>query len=306
MKIGKLVGAMMLLLPLGWLSVAGGQGSGSTKQYERELNDPKFIAEGAKLFAPTCGSSYCHGTGGVGGGAPTLRGKSSAAYLFRTISNGIPNTSMLSFKSELTEEQIWKLVAFIMSTSNSASAEPGASAAPKGAIEVTAPVKASGATGDRTIVGNIQAGRVLFFESAGSKSCRACHSFGGEGTPIGPDLSKIGSRSAKELFLSIILARATKDPRYVTHTLTLRNGDKIVGVKEEEDAESIRVYDVTELPAVLRTVQKADVAKVETSNESVMPKDYASTYSLKQLLDLVTFLKSSQPESPVTLKDLFQ
>ena len=80
-----------------------------------------------------------------------------------------------------------------------------------------------------------------------------------------------------------------------------------MGVKKEEDAESIRVYDTTELPAVLRTVQKADVSKVEYANESVMPKDYASAYTMKQLLDIVTFLKSSaQSNSIVTLKDLFQ
>jgi len=94
-----------------------------------------------------------------------------------------------------------------------------------------------------------------------------------------------------------------KDPRYVTLRLTLRSGDKIVGIKKEEDAESIRVYDTTELPAVLRTIQKMDVLTVESADESVMPKDYASVYTLKQLLDLVTFLKSS--ESAITLKDLF-
>jgi hypothetical protein len=37
-----------------------------------------------------------------------------------------------------------------------------------------------------------------------------------------------------------------------------------------------------------------------------MPKDYASTYTLKQLLDLVTFLKSSESKSAVTLKDLLR
>lgn len=43
-----------------------------------------------------------------------------------------------------------------------------------------------------------------------------------------------------------------------------------------------------------------------TGGESAMPKDYASIYTIKQLLDLVTFLKSSESKSPVTLKDLFQ
>lgn len=45
-----------------------------------------------------------------------------------------------------------------------------------------------------------------------------------------------------------------------------------------------------------------DLRKVAT-----MPSDYASRYSLKQLLDLVAFVKSMDPTSRagVTLKDLF-
>jgi len=86
----------------------------------------------------------------------------------------------------------------------------------------------------------------------------------------------------------------------------LRNGDRITGIKKEEDAESLRIFDATELPAVLRTVQKENISKIEYSGGPVMPTDYASSYTVKQLLDLVTFLKSSQSTSRVMLKDLFQ
>ena len=97
-----------------------------------------------------------------------------------------------------------------------------------------------------------------------------------------------------------------KDPRYLTTKLTLRSGDTIIGIKKDEDTESIRIYDTTELPAVLRTVQKTEVTKVENTNEPVMPKDYAALYTMKQLLDLVTFLRSAESKSPVTLKDLLE
>jgi putative heme-binding domain-containing protein len=282
--------------------------SASTVLQEDKLKDPKVIAEGAKLFAPSCGNAYCHGTGGAGGGAPRLRGKGlDAANAFKAISNGIPGTAMLSFKSELSEEQIWKLVAFITSDAKASfAAKAEATAGDKPAsVSSTAQLKPPDATDTSSIVGNAQAGKALFFDSAGSKSCHSCHSIKGEGASIGPDLSQIGNKSPRELFLSIVLTREIKDSRYATVTLTLRNGDRVVGVKKEEDEESIRVYDTAELPAVLRTVQKADVARLETANESVMPKDYASTYTLKQLLDLVTFLKGAQSRSPITLKDLF-
>jgi putative heme-binding domain-containing protein len=269
-----------------------------------KLNDPQFIAEGARLFAPSCGNAYCHGSGGVGGGAPRLRGKSfEAPYLFKTISNGVSGTAMLSFKAEFSEEQIWKLVAFVMSDVKSTpDARPEASAADK-----QLPPASLGSAESTPSTGSAQAGRSLFFDSSQSKSCHQCHSFQGDGTPIGPDLSKVGSRSPRELFASIALPRnVKKDTRYSTLKLTLRSGDKIVGIKTEEDGESIRFYDTTELPAVLRTIQKSDIVKLESANESVMPKDYASLYTMKQFLDLVTFLKSTDSISPVTLRDLLE
>jgi putative heme-binding domain-containing protein len=277
-----------------------------------KLKDAQFISEGAKLFAPTCGNAYCHGTGGAGGGAPRIRGRGlDAAYLFKTISNGIPGTAMMGYKSDLTEEQIWKVVAFIMSDLNrgaeakavqSVAAPPAKSApAASGSVKPAEPIAAS------PLVGSAQAGRNLFFDSAQQKSCGACHSFQGEGAAIGPDLSKIAGRSARELFLSIVLPHESADPRYAAMVITLRSGERIFGIKKEEDGESIRVYDTAELPAVLRTVQKSDVAKAETVSEPVMPKDYAGVYTVKQILDIVTFLKSAgaEPKSAITLKDLF-
>jgi len=275
-------------------------------QRDDQVTNPQSIAEGAKLFAVSCGNAYCHGSSGIGGGAPRLRGKGfDAAYLFKTISNGIPGTGMLSFKTELSELQISKLIAFIMSDAKTIrGVNTEVVVADKPAVQPAVPLKPSESADAPSTAGSIQAGKALFFDSAQPKRCANCHSFEGEGTPIGPDFSKVGSRTPRELFLSIVLPGDAKDTKYSTVTLTLRNGDKIRGIKKEEDAESIRVYDITELPSVLRTVQKADVAKLETATESIMPKDYASAYSLKQLLDLVAFLKGS--ESRVTLNDLFQ
>lgn len=272
----------------------------ATVQASDKLKDPRFIGEGASLFARSCANAYCHGTEGGGGGAPRLRGKGlEAGYVFRSVSNGIPNTSMVGFKTDLSQEQIWKLVAYIVSDSK-AGAHFDPIVEPPRSTPIVKPPEAS-----TSQTGNAQAGKALFFGSSEKKSCHACHSFDGAGTPIGPDLSAAGSRSARQLFLSIILPREMKD-RYATITVTLRSGETIVGVKKEEDAESIRIYDATELPAVLRTVQKTEIVKVDAAGESIMPNDYASIYTMKQLLDLVSFLKSSESKSAIKLTDLIQ
>jgi len=282
------------------------QGDAQTRE---RLSDPQTVSEGAKLFGTNCGNAYCHGTGGMGGGAPRLRGKGiDEEYAFKAISNGVPGTSMPSFKTELSEEQIRKLIAFIVSD---AKTNPGSSNTPAANFspDSRSPLPAKRSEADLTVtsVGDAQAGKALFFDSSRSKSCYSCHQFNGEGTAIGPDLTSIAAnKSARDLFLNIILPRDVKDSRYTTITVSLRNGDRVIGIKKEEDSESLKVFDTTELPAVLRTLQKENILKIETSSVSAMPNDYSSLFTVKQFLDLVTFLKSSQANSRVLLKDLFQ
>jgi putative heme-binding domain-containing protein len=279
-----------------------GEASGHVAAQQTEkFRDPQYIAEGAKLFAPNCGSGYCHGASGIGGGAPRLRGKDlDPKYIFTTVSNGISGTAMLSFKSDLSEEDIWKLVAFILSDGK-------VNPIPEPSPTKPSPAPTSAAHSDTAagiLAGSAQAGKALFFDSAQSKSCHVCHGFNEEGGTIGPDLSHAGNKPARELFSLTLVARPAQNSRYAVLMLVLKNGDKIVGVKKEEDVESVRVYDIVELPAVLRTVQKSDISKSETVVDWPVHKDNASLYTIKQLLDLVTFLRSSSSNSPVTLSDI--
>jgi putative heme-binding domain-containing protein len=199
----------------------------------------------------------------------------------------------------LSEEKIWQLVAYIMSpaTAGEMNAAAGSGSSP---IGTAAP--ASKSVGS-TAAGDAVAGKSLFFDDSQQKSCQSCHAFQGMGTSIGPDLSKLDARSARDLFLAIVMPGDARDERYRTVTITLKTGEKIIGIKKEEDVDSIRVYDVSELPAVLRTVRRSDIAGAETANASAMPGDYAKVYTLKQLLDIVAFLKAGEKKA-IQLKDI--
>jgi mono/diheme cytochrome c family protein len=79
--------------------------------------------EGAKVFQTNC--ETCHGSQGHGDGIASQslepKPKDLAVfeesvgddYLFWRISEGKPGTSMVAWKSILTEEQIWQAVSFI-------------------------------------------------------------------------------------------------------------------------------------------------------------------------------------------------
>ncbi|MFN0122548.1 MAG: PQQ-dependent dehydrogenase, methanol/ethanol family [Blastocatellia bacterium] len=74
------------------------------------------LAAGARLFAPTCGTGYCHGAGGSGGSAPALAGRSlTADHITRIITNGVPGTAMPAFRTQFSAEQIRQITAYVMS-----------------------------------------------------------------------------------------------------------------------------------------------------------------------------------------------
>jgi cytochrome c oxidase cbb3-type subunit 3 len=80
------------------------------------LDDPEAVAEGAKRFSSSC-TGYCHGREGRVSRAPKLRGKTyEPGYLYARIAQGWP--PMPAFQTVLPPEDIWRLVAYIMSLSN--------------------------------------------------------------------------------------------------------------------------------------------------------------------------------------------
>ncbi|HSE58881.1 MAG TPA: cytochrome c [Nitrospiraceae bacterium] len=85
--------------------------------------DPKIVEEGKEIYIgaknPDVNCSSCHGKDGkpVKAGARDFRvGERMKLYSdsvwFWRISEGVPNTKMKAWKSKLSEEDRWKLVAF--------------------------------------------------------------------------------------------------------------------------------------------------------------------------------------------------
>lgn len=78
-----------------------------------DLMDPEIVEEGAHLFQQNC-TGYCHGKEGRLSRAPKLRGREfEPRYLYGRISSGFP--PMPAYQTLLSQEQIWKLVGYILS-----------------------------------------------------------------------------------------------------------------------------------------------------------------------------------------------
>jgi putative heme-binding domain-containing protein len=157
--------------------------------------------------------------------------------------------------------------------------------------------------------GEAVAGEAIF-HMRGARSCYVCHSVGGLGGSARPDLTlKVAALSPREIFQRIIMVpHRSSDPPYATTRLTTKAGVIVTGIKAGETPDAVRFYDTSSLPPILRTIPKKDVLESEAHDISVMPSDYAARLTLQQLLDLVSFLKSSGagPRGPVTLDDVLK
>ena len=233
---------------------------------------------GGDLFRTTC--RVCHGEAGIGGVGPALRGtKFTRPYVRRAMSEGRPGSMMPEFTKTFTTTQMNEVAAYVAS--------------------LQAPANTDSPGGLR---GDPAAGETVFF-SRGARSCYVCHNVAGRGGSVGPELmSKVASLTPRELFQRIIVVphRGT-DPAYGTTRLTTRVGMILTGIKAGETEDAVRFYDTSSLPPILRTIPKKDIVELEPHNSSVMPSDYASRLTLQQLLDIVSYLKSSAGGAPVSV-----
>src|SRR3954454_941673 len=132
-------------------------------------------SEGQRLFVANC--SACHGADAKGARGPDLTsGKwkhgSAAAEIARNIHDGIAGTEMPAVP--LPGNQPAMIAEWLLAVTRGS---------------------------DEKATGNAEAGRELFFSSAG---CSGCHAMKGAGRSFGPDLSSIGEqRSVRDLSRAI-------------------------------------------------------------------------------------------------------
>lgn len=291
----------------------------------QQPNNAAAIQNGRRIFSGSCSMGYCHGAEGIGGGGPKLRDrKFSVGYLTKVITDGVPDTTMPGFKTNLTAEQIANVVAYVQTLAPKGSApaqnneqldphlrgdapKPEAPKAAPKAVATETPKPKLAVSSEIDLQGDAVAGRDLFFDLAKTDSCRVCHTFNGKGGKVGPDLAALASRPPREILQGIVSPHTTISENFVSLALTTKDGQRYVGVKRDEDETMIRLFDVSTLPPISRAFLKTDISKTETLKTSAMPADYGTKLSLKQLLDLVSFLKTTDAAQPVSirLKELF-
>ena len=233
---------------------------------------------GAQVFSSNCAG--CHGADGRG----AERGPSIATMpsviaksdddLLSIVTKGVPGTGMPPFGS-LDEASRVAVVAYLRTL--------------QGKDKAAAPV-----------TGDAEAGRALFY---GKAQCSNCHMVSGQGGFIGSDLTAYGlSHPAAAIHTAIVNPDSVLQPTAMVMDVVTKKGQKISGMVRTEDNFSLVVQSVD---GQFHMFSKSDLASMNLTDHSLMPKDYGTILSSKELDDLASFLivtsqKIPASERPVT------
>lgn len=239
-------------------------GEGLVFAQQRAAKNPlegnrEAIRNGGAMFRTRCAG--CHGPDARGYNGPDITGLwasgSTDDRIFNIVRQGVPGTDMPpSDPLRVADKEIWQMLAYVRTLS---------------AVPPQVPR------------GNAENGERLY-----RANCSSCHMVNGAGGQLGPDLSRIGSGRpatvlAKKLRGTIDTIRAGYEPV----TLVTRDGQRIRGVKKNEDEFSIQIMDMRQR---VQGYLKANLTEVADEKLSVMPTYGADRLSDRDLDDLLTYL----------------
>jgi cytochrome c oxidase cbb3-type subunit 3 len=234
-------------------------------QVPRQKNVKPISLPGKQTFASTCAN--CHGLDGKGGErAPNIAERPrvqqlSDVQLFKIIENGIPGTGMPAFHS-LESSSIQAVVTYLRTL--------------------------QGAKNTVQLPGNPVRGETIFLGKAG---CDGCHMVAGKGGFIASDLSIYARTHTVEQIRNEITKPAVSNDRQArVVTATIRNGEKYTGRIRNEDNFSLQLQT---LDGTFLLLAKAELETLEFSSQALMPSDYGSTLSSRELDDIVSYLMNT-------------
>lgn len=265
---------MKCLLLIALFSVTACAAQAQTNPY---ANDASAIEEGRGLFNSTC--TGCHGANGAAGEiGPGLAipgrsySRNSDAQIFDAIKNGIPSTVMPAHGGKLSDDQIWKITAYVKGLRGTA-------------IDAPSP-------------GDVAAGEAIFW---GKGNCGSCHRVNGRGSIIGPDLSRLASTRKTNSIIDALTKPQHRvygpggaQPHVLTPLQTYRivrvttqDGKVVRGVLRNEDSFSMQIMG---LDQQLHLFDRSKLKSVVYEQGGLMPTDYDKRLSKDEFANLLAYL----------------
>ena len=241
---------------------------GLAAAHGQTIPDP---AAGSQTFSRICAG--CHGADGRGGErAPDLVTnrlvtRRTLTDLEAAVRNGVPGKGMPAF-GYLGEQGVTDVVASLRVLQG------------KDIVVKT--------TGDST------AGESLF---AGKAGCARCHMIKGSGGFLGPDLSAYANGiTAEEIRHDITEPDRRLQPTYSVVDLVLAHGATLSGSVRAEDNFTLTIQTND---GAFHSFQKSSLKSLRHTAHSVMPRDYGTRLTAKEIEDITDYLLVIARDAPL-------
>ena len=125
--------------------------------------------------------------------------------------------------------------------------------------------------------------------------CRPCHSMGGQGGLVGPQLDGVGHRGLERLCEDVLDPNRNVDRIFRYSIVTLQNGDLVSGLFRREEGEQ-RIY--VNASGQEQRIPRKEIREVRESETSLMPDNFAEAVPPAEFNHLLGFLLSQQTQRP--------
>ena len=135
-----------------------------------------------------------------------------------------------------------------------------------------------------TAQGDAARGAVVF-----TKNCAVCHRFDEAGNEIGPNLRQVSGWTPDQLIAAVLDPNRQVEPRYLSYTAKLKDGNAVFGIITGETGNSITMKGVD---GKAHTILRGDLTGLESTNRSLMPDGFEAAIKQKDMADLIAYLRS--------------
>lgn len=128
-----------------------------------------------------------------------------------------------------------------------------------------------------------------------NRLCIACHTYHGQGTAVGPDISDVRAKDKAALLSDILDPNRMIEARWSAYRIETRDGRTYVGIVAAESTASV----VLKMPGGLtETIARADITGMGSLNASLMPVGLEAGISVQEMADLLAFLRGERATHP--------
>ena len=136
-----------------------------------------------------------------------------------------------------------------------------------------------------TLKGDVAHGKKLYEER-----CISCHRSSGEGFALGPDMVTVKTTGKEKLLTNILDPNREVRPEFVAYVVETKDDESYIGLVVNETSSSVTVRQAYGKETV---IPRANIAKMRSQGQSVMPEGLEDNLKPQDLADLLDYISTA-------------